>query len=58
MNPGKCHCAWKVELRWTDGRVSGTTVIDDNGKPFHITDSSGLPVFTWQEGRRVPEDRS
>ncbi|MFJ3728271.1 hypothetical protein ACIPYQ_37675 [Streptomyces sp. NPDC090045] len=57
VTPGNCHCAWKVELRWTDGKLSGTTVIDDNGKPFQITDSSGLPVFTWQEGKRVPDDR-
>ncbi|MEU4487719.1 hypothetical protein AB0H94_23010 [Streptomyces purpurascens] len=57
VNPGRCHCAWRVELRWTDGSESGTTVIDDNGKPFDVTDSSHLPVFTWLEGKRVPDDR-
>jgi hypothetical protein len=31
---GKCDCQWRLRLRWlSDGR-SGSTIIDDEGKPF------------------------
>lgn len=57
VNPGRCHCTWNAKLSWTDGSEHGTTVIDDKGKPFHVTSSSGLPIYTWQEGRRVRDDK-
>ncbi|MFD7457811.1 MULTISPECIES: hypothetical protein [unclassified Streptomyces] len=56
VNPGECHCSWRAELSWTDGDISDTTVIDDDGEPFELTPSDGLPVYTWESGKRVQYD--
>jgi hypothetical protein len=36
----KCLCAWTVEIDWTSQGRSGTQVIDNGGKPFHVTAAS------------------
>jgi hypothetical protein len=39
-----CDCAWTLEVHWSSGGRSGTTVVDDNGHPFRVTaTSTGTP---------------
>lgn len=39
-----CDCAWTLQLHWSSGGRTGTTVVDDNGRPFRVTaTAAGTP---------------
>ncbi|MCB5166782.1 helix-turn-helix domain-containing protein [Streptomyces bambusae] len=40
-----CDCSWYLELQWTAGGRSGTTRIDDGGRPFRTSAVAGRPVY-------------
>lgn len=40
-----CDCAWRLHLHWASGGRRGTTVVDDDGRPFRVTATpAGTPV--------------
>lgn len=41
----ECFCEWRGEIPWVSGSKRGTLVIDNEGEPFRLTDSSGLPTY-------------
>ncbi|HEY9439854.1 MAG TPA: transcriptional regulator, partial [Streptomyces sp.] len=38
---------WYLELEWSSGDRSGTLRIDDNGKPFRTSSTTGRPEYTY-----------
>jgi hypothetical protein len=36
-NTFKCDCQWRIKLDWASQGATGTTLIDDHGKPFRTT---------------------
>jgi hypothetical protein len=57
----ECRCSWTADLHWTDGEHSGTTRIDNEGKPFEITPTEGLEsqdydIYTGEALGPVPEE--
>ncbi|GGZ32759.1 hypothetical protein GCM10010387_28590 [Streptomyces inusitatus] len=37
----RCDCDWYLELEWSSGDRSGTTRIDDGGRPFRTSGAAG-----------------
>ncbi|KUN40710.1 hypothetical protein AQJ30_04960 [Streptomyces longwoodensis] len=54
-----CTCDWYLDLTWSSQGRTGTVRIDDHGRPFHSTSSTGLPGYRYDRvshrpGRWVP----
>ncbi|MEU5110901.1 helix-turn-helix domain-containing protein [Streptomyces longwoodensis] len=54
-----CTCDWYLDLTWSSQGRTGTVRIDDHGRPFHSTSSTGLPGYrydrvSYRPGRWVP----
>ncbi|MFJ4809502.1 helix-turn-helix domain-containing protein [Streptomyces longwoodensis] len=54
-----CTCDWYLDLTWSSQGRTGTVRIDDHGRPFHSTSSTGLPGYRYarvshRPGRWVP----
>ncbi|EFG10141.1 Hypothetical protein SCLAV_5068, partial [Streptomyces clavuligerus] len=47
-----CDCDWYLELEWSSGDRSGTTRIDDGGRPFRTSGSRGGAGFVYGTGER------
>jgi hypothetical protein len=50
----RCYCEWTAELLWTTGESEGSTIIDDDGKPFRTT-STRNATATCYAGQFGPE---
>ncbi|MEU5974685.1 helix-turn-helix domain-containing protein [Streptomyces sp. NPDC047315] len=48
----RCDCTWHLELEWSSGDRSGTTRIDDGGRPFRTTGVRGAPVHAYDVPQR------
>ncbi|WP_433671573.1 hypothetical protein ACQP06_07850 [Nocardia sp. CA-136227] len=45
-SPHKDTVSYRLHLDWTDGKTSGTLILDDNGKPFKVaTAESDAPLY-------------
>lgn len=42
-----CTCSWTASLDWVDGDRSGTSTIDDHGRPFEMAPNAGLKAVAW-----------
>lgn len=42
-----CDCAWVAELFWTAGDKSGSTIINNNGKPFRTTSTQNAALYNF-----------
>jgi hypothetical protein len=49
----KCDCSWKARLHWIYRGKSGTTVIDDNGRPFRTVSGSRSTKYFASDGHFV-----
>ncbi|MBT2385006.1 hypothetical protein [Streptomyces sp. ISL-11] len=47
------HCKWDAKLQWTDGKKTGTTVINDHGSPFETAEIGKFRSFKWANGKRM-----
>ncbi len=45
-----CDCTWVAELFWTAGDKKGSTIIDNNGKPFRTTSIKDAPIYYFGGG--------
>jgi hypothetical protein len=53
----KCDCSWVAELFWTAGGEQGSTIIDDDGRPFRTTSCASAPAYASLDGeplQKVP----
>ncbi|MEU9603293.1 helix-turn-helix domain-containing protein [Streptomyces sp. NPDC048057] len=48
----RCDCTWYLELEWSSGDRSGTTRIDDRGRPFRTTGVRGASVYAYDFPKR------
>ncbi|GGX63319.1 hypothetical protein GCM10010324_05090 [Streptomyces hiroshimensis] len=47
------YCKWDAKLEWTDGKTSGTYVINDHGHPFETAEiQKKVRSFEWVGGKR------
>ncbi|MEV6649642.1 helix-turn-helix domain-containing protein [Streptomyces sp. NPDC051219] len=54
----RCDCDWYLELVWTRSGRSGTTRIDDGGRPFRTSAAKGRPEYGYaQETGRWATDQ-
>ncbi|MDX6361646.1 MAG: hypothetical protein QOC85_649 [Streptomyces sp.] len=42
-----CDCRWYLELDWSAQGRTGTTRIDDHGRPFRTSGTTGRPPYTY-----------
>ncbi|WP_339130347.1 helix-turn-helix domain-containing protein [Streptomyces sp. f51] len=42
-----CACAWYLDLDWSSQGRTGTIRIDDHGRPFRTTATTGLPRYRY-----------
>jgi hypothetical protein len=57
-NPCDCDISWRLALDWSYQGKIGTTVIDDNGRPFQTVFSSSASLAVgWADGNGVWERR-
>ncbi|MFD5080475.1 helix-turn-helix domain-containing protein [Streptomyces sp. NPDC058371] len=42
-----CDCRWYLELDWSAQGRTGTTRIDDGGRPFRTSGTTGRPPYTY-----------
>ncbi|GLF99839.1 helix-turn-helix domain-containing protein [Streptomyces yaizuensis] len=47
-----CDCEWYLELEWSSGDRSGTTRIDNGGRPFRTSAAGGRPSYDYDHGAR------
>jgi hypothetical protein len=59
-----CDCAWELELDWSKGSEKGSTIVNDNGRPFRTQGvPSEIPVYYasgeggWRQSRMSQEER-
>lgn len=52
----RCDCRWTAEIPWVSGSEKGVIQIDDEGQPFHLVGTDGLPAYSSSgyDWRRVP----
>jgi hypothetical protein len=51
VDPGpECDCLWTATLSYTQAGQSYTTLIDDNGKPFHGVPTDHVPAYWFDNG--------
>lgn len=48
----RCDCTWVVELYWTAGDERGSTIINDNGKPFRTTSTQNATLLPLGEANQ------
>ncbi|MFC0599268.1 helix-turn-helix domain-containing protein [Streptomyces palmae] len=48
-----CDCSWYLELDWAAGGRSGTVRIDDGGKPFRTSGTTGRPQYGYAFAEQV-----
>jgi hypothetical protein len=53
-NADSCDCTWVAELFWTAEGRKGSTIIDDNGKPFRTTSTQNAPGYILGDGKIEP----
>ncbi|MFF3312329.1 helix-turn-helix domain-containing protein [Streptomyces sp. NPDC002952] len=46
-----CTCDWYLDLEWSSQGRTGTTRIDDHGRPFRTTTVKGLPHYWYRTPR-------
>jgi hypothetical protein len=46
-------CFWTLQLKWSAHGKTGTTVIDNHGKPFQTIASNGLPRYYESRDHRI-----
>jgi hypothetical protein len=51
VNTKKCDCTWIAELFWTTRGKNGSTIIDDNGRPFRVTSSGNSASYYSNDGQ-------
>ncbi|MGW5774323.1 helix-turn-helix domain-containing protein [Streptomyces longwoodensis] len=49
-----CTCDWYLDLTWSSQGRTGTVRIDDHGRPFHSTSSTGLPGYRYDRVSHRP----
>lgn len=42
-----CDCTWDAVLSWVDGSASQSLTVDDKGRPFESTSTTGIKRNTW-----------